>query len=309
MNCLGMMISALWGVSIFLIVYGIGQVISKKLLIREKFRWQEKRQPANNTYYRLLKYRKIYSLKKKIEDWADFSGVYWSFTRYLIYTLLSYTIGAAGAIFYMNNIPAAIPLGIAVALIPLGYLNHLVTQKHRLLEKQFMPAVQLFITEYGTIKNITSVLNRIEGRLDFPMQEELARLGRELNSGNPPDQTLQKFAQRLKNPWGYKFAHILNLRYSKGVEITPLLFKLLMEMKTKVIQEKQRSMEMTGVRIENYLLYLSVPVMYVFASRVNPRSHYLLTQTASGKKTMLIMLIILLAGIAGTLWVNNNKVR
>lgn len=309
MNHLAAVVYTFFGFSVFLVIYGVSGLFIRKKLLKDKFMVKGSELMDNDIYYRILSHPHLKKFRTLIEERAEFSGTKWSFGQYLAYSFLCCMIGVGIAVIYMNNILAAIPLGLVLFLTPLGYLNHFTVKKQRLMEKQFMPALQQFITEYGSTKNIISVLNNIEAKLDYPLQEEFSRLGRELNSGNPPDKTLLNFAKRLNNSWGYKFAHILNLRFTKGIEITPILFSMLMEMKTKTIQARQRSMEMVGVKAENLVLYLSIPVMYVFASKVNPKSHLLLTQTASGKKAMFVMLCILLAGIAGTIWINNNKIE
>lgn len=309
MSLLGYGLYLAWGAAIFTIIYGLGQIIIRRRSIKERFLQPEKDEQIGQVYYRLLSRSEFHRFRDFIEEKAEFAGKDWTLRTYLIYSFIAASIGGGFAVVYLKNIAAAFPLGIVFWLTPLLYLNHTAARKQAMMEKQFLPAVQKFITEYGTINNITSVILSIEGQIASPLKDEFARLGRELNSGAPADKTFLSFARRLNNPWAYRFAHILNLRVTRGVEITPMLFSLLMDMKTNVIKEKERSMEMVGVKAETYAIYLAIPLMYSFTSKVNPNAHYLLTQTSEGKRAMFIVILILLIGFVSTLWLNDNKIK
>lgn len=291
---------------IFLLFYGIGQGIWKKRRRQAVF-LQDQRE--TDLWSKIMEHKKIKGFKDYVEERTLYAGVKWSFKEFILYSLLLGISGGGIAIKYLNNLPAALPLGVGGLLISWLYVNFFVVRKEALLERQFIPMIQHFISEYSSLSNITAALTNILVKLDNPLKEEVTHLINDLNSGCNTEEAFFSFAERLNSQRAFRFAHILNLRVNKGIPINVMLFNLYMDMKTKVVKEKERNMESIGVRMESYMLYAAIPMMYLLASKINPKSHYLLTQTPEGKKMMLYIVTFLVVGIISTISISNNKIK
>jgi len=298
------------GAGIFMIYYAVAFYFWDKYQINKRF---QKRSKIENIFQKEISNAVSISVIKRyklqIEAAAEFVGFNWSFTQFISYTLACALIGIFVSIMYLNNVLVAVPLSLTAALIPWGTLMFFAGRKRNMIDNLLDPVIQLFISEYNSYNNIIVALNNIVPKIEGPLREEFSRLSRELNSGRNYIETLTDFALRLDNHWVYKFSHILSIRLTKGLEISEMLLSLLMEIKTRKVQIKQRKAEIIGVKAEHYLLYLATPLMYIFASRVNPKAHYLLTQTSQGKKLMFFIVVSLLISIAGTFWFSNQKIK
>jgi Flp pilus assembly protein TadB len=305
MSLLGISIFAAWSWGIFIITFSISGMFRHRRRLRAVFVQDHEENDLGSASDK----RWFSCLKDRHEQRMSFIGLTWSWKRLLIY--LSLLGGAGGGMFYqyLNNALAAILWGTGCSLILYGYLNFAILKKQNLLEKQLIPAIQVFLSEFGSIPNIVSALNNTLMKVEQPLKEEIDILVRELNSGRGSEEALFSFAGRVGCPWAFRFAHILNLRINKGINISPMLFNLYLDMKTRIVKEKERSMESIGARLESYTLYVFIPVMYFFARQINPQTHYLLTQTAEGRKVMLYLTLLLLAGIISTIRLGNNKIR
>jgi len=257
----------------------------------------------------LLKNRHAHALKKAIEQKTRFTGINWSFRSFLFYSFFAGLGGAFIACRYLNNGAAVLPLAVCTGLAPWAYLNWLVTKKQNILEKQLREALQYFISEYGSLPHAVSALNNTMPKTAEPLRTELDYLIRDLNSGRSGEEALFSFAERLNSGWAYRFAHILNLRMNRGLNIGAMLFNLYLDMNITLVKEKERGMETIGVRLESCLLYLFIPVMYGLACRINPQTHIVLTQTAEGRKVMFAALLLFMTGIVATFRSSNIKIR
>lgn len=291
---------------VFLLVYGIGQGILKKRRMQAVFL---KDKEETDLWSKIIEHKKIKGFKDYIEERTNYAGVKWGFKEFILYSSILGAAGGGIAVNYLNNLSTAVPLGLGGLLIPWLYMSFFVVRKEALLERQFIPMIQHFISEYSSLANITAALNNTLVKLDNPLKEEVARLINDLNSGRSTEEAFFSFAEHLNSKWGFRFAHILNFRVNKGIPINVMLFNLYMDMKTKVVKEKERNMESIGVRMESYMLYLAIPAMYLLASKINPQSHYLLTQTPEGKKMMLYIVTLLVAGIISTIRISSNRIK
>lgn len=305
MSLEGIFILFIWSLGIFMITISIISSIEYKRQLRVRFFSGNENDtkiiiPKSNWYARL---------KNKYEQHLSFIGITWTIERFLIYLVLLGAVGAGISYRYLNNPIAAIPMGLSFPFMLYGYIDYSILKKQDLLEKQLIPAIQVFLSEFRSIPNIVSALNKALTKVDSPLKEEIDRLIRDMNSGRGTEETLFAFAQRVKSPWAFRMAHILNLKINKGINISPMLLNLYMDMKTKVVKEKERSMESIGVRLESYVLYVFIPIMYYMAVRINPQTHYLLTQTVQGRKVMMYLTILLLGGLISTIRLGNNRIR
>ncbi|MCR4442774.1 MAG: hypothetical protein QHH10_10965 [Peptococcaceae bacterium] len=305
MNGLGLLVCLGWAVGVFLIVYTAGLSFLKKMRFRLVFQKDKKTQK----HLLLAGNPRVKRWKAYIEEHAGLAGLNWSFNRFMLYSLAACITGSYLAGKYLHNIYVVIPLGFGFSLLPGILLDFFINRKQRLLEKQLIAAVQHFISEYGTLPNIVSSLNNILPVIDYPLFEELDRLIRELNSGRSSEAALFSFAARINSRWAYRFAHILNLRINRGVDINAMLFNLYMDMKTRLVKEKERGMETIGVRMESYLMYLFIPVMYAFSAKINPEAHYLMTRTAGGRLMMFAAALLLVAGIFFNLRLGSSRIK
>lgn len=300
-----LMLFTIFALGIFLVFYGVSQWCCGQRRLLTVF---INKNETQSFLYGLQKNHSIASFKELIENQADFSGTGWTFVLFLIYSALCGAVGFFIGVHYLQNFAAAIPLAWGFGMTPWGYMAYFTVKKRRLLEQQLMPVIQCFIAEYRALPNVISSLNSILPKVDYPLREELDLLVRGFNSGRPRETALFSFARRLNSPWAYRFAHILNLRLSRGLNINGMLYNLYMEMKTQLIKEQERRMETIGVRLESYLLYLFIPVMYFLASKINPQAHYLLTKTGEGQKAMFLIIILLVIGIMSTIKLSNNRI-
>lgn len=247
--------------------------------------------------------------KVMLQRRMNFLGLAWSFERYAIYLLVLAGVGAFLGFRYFHNPLAAFPLGIALASSLHGYINYSVLRKQALLGKQLILLIQVFLSEFRSVPNTVSALNSVLPKIEEPLRTEIDRLIREMNSGIDCEEALFSFAGRIGSPWAYRFAHIINLRINKGTNIGVMLLNLYMDMKTKLIKEKERGMESIGVKLESYALYAFIPLMYYMATKINPQTHYVLTHTAEGRKVILALTVLLLVGLVATIRLGNNRIR
>lgn len=293
-----------WSLGVFITTCSILSILENKRQFKARFFNIENHvipRISTNTFYA--------HLKSKYEHRLKFIGLTWSAEKFIVFLALLGAVGAGISYKYFNNPMTSLPMAGAFSFILYGYINYSVLKKKDLLEKQLIPAIQVFLSEFGSLPNIVSALSKTLIKVDEPLKEELDRLVRDMNSGRGTEEALFSFAQRVQSPWAYRLAHILNLRINKGINISPMLFNLYLDMKTKVVKEKERSMEGIGVRLESYLLYVFIPIMYYMAVKINPQTHYLLTQTSEGRKVMLYLTILLLVGVISTIRLGNNRIR
>lgn len=295
-----------WLLGLAAMVYGLQRLLSR----RRRVRWAFLEEDGPRDWLQVLsRHRRVRSFREHIEERAGFAGTGWSCTAFLGYSLAAGALGFYAGFKYLNNPAAALPLAFGFGLAPWTYLTYLIVRKEILLERQLIPAIQYFVSEYGTLPNIVTALNSIVPRVDYPLQTEVERLVREINSGRRTEDALFAFARRLNSKWAFRFAHILNLRFGKGLQINTMLFNLYMDMKTQLVKEKERSMESVGVRVESYLLYLFIPVIYGLASRINPQAHLLLTQTTEGRQIVFLLVVMLLGGIVATIRLGSVRIK
>lgn len=306
MNLRGLSILFIWSLGIFIIIFSIGCMFqNKKGHLRAIFLNDNDKNDISSISEKnwLSRYKNYHDRR------MSFIGLNWTLEKFVCYLIILGGAGAGICYKYLNNPLAALPMGLGFSFILYGYINYSVLKKQDLLEKQLIPAIQVFLSEFGSIPNIVSVLNNTLTKVDEPLKEEIDRLIREMNSGRGMEEALFCFAGRVGSGWAFRFAHILNLRINKGVNISPMLFNLYMDMKTKIVKEKERSMESIGVRLESYALYAFIPIMYFMAMRINPQTHYLLTQTVEGRKVMLYLTVLLLGGAFATIHLGTKKIR
>ncbi|PKM86611.1 MAG: hypothetical protein CVU87_11640 [Firmicutes bacterium HGW-Firmicutes-12] len=303
MNGLGFLIYFAWIVGIILLVYGIGFAVYRRRRVREVFK-EDKPREITQMFY---KNKRVRSFKKYIEQRASFAGTQWKVEIFFAYSLFGGVIGIIIALKYLKNPMTVVPLFVASSLVPWLYLSYFILKKEALLEQQLIPAIQYFISEYSSLPNIISALSNILPMIDYPLEDELNRLIVEVNSGRKPEKALFSFAERINSRWAYRLAHILNLRMQKGININSMLFNLYMDMKTKVVKERERRSETAAARAESLILYLCIPVVYFMATKISPESHYLLTQTSMGRKAMFAVIILVLFGLFTILKLGNSK--
>lgn len=308
MSKLSFFIFGAWVLGAFLVIYNLGAIILHRRRVRAVFK--NKREEATTHSYLLVSNSKHWrQFRAFVEDKNRIAGTNWSFRTFLVCTVI---LGLAGGILgltYLANPAAALPLAVGFGLAPWLYISYFINKKQRLMADQLIPAIQYFVSEYGAIPNVGLALTNAAGKVSYPLSEELERLVMEINSGKDKEQALFSFARRVNSHWALRFAHLLNFKLSRGIDINPSLLALYMDIKTKRLKEKERSMESVGIRLENYALYLFVPVMYFLATKINPQSHYLLTQTPQGKRIVLLIVVLTVGGLFSLLKLNDNKVR
>jgi Flp pilus assembly protein TadB len=302
-NKLGLFIYFAWIVGVILIVYNLGFTVYRRRRIREVFKEDQHKE----VLYILYKNKKIRSFKEYIEERANFAGTRWRVETFLSYSLFGGIIGVVIAIKYLKNPMTIVPLFVASGLIPRLYLSYFILRKEALLEQQLIPAIQYFISEYSSLPNIISALSNILPMIEYPLEGEINRLIIEINSGRKPEKAFFSFAERINSRWAYRLAHILNLRMQKGINVNTMLFNLYMDMKTKVVKDRERRSETAAARAESLILYLCIPVVYFMATKISPESHYLLTQTSMGKKAMFAVIILVLFGLFTTFKLGISK--
>ena len=237
------------------------------------------------------------------------AGINCPVNKFLAYTAVLGACGVFIGCIYLENIATVLPLALCFGLIPWAYISYFISKKQRLMAEQLSPAIQYFISEYGAVPHVVNALARTAGKIKYPLSEEVERLVMELNSGKDREKALFSFARRINNHWALRFAHLLNSKLSRGIDINPPLLNLLMDMKTRMVKEKERGMESAAIRIESYALYLFTPLMYFLGSKINPESHYLLTQTSQGKGVMFVIVILAAGGLLSLIRLNNSRVK
>ncbi len=294
-----------WIVGVLLFICMVGQfVLKRKHLL--SFHEEETRTDAARA---VLENNRVRSFQRYIEQKTSFSGVNWGVHSFLKYSILAGIIGGGIAFKYLNNLAAVIPLAVCAGLTPWAYITYFLIKKQNLMERQLAEAIQYFITEYGSLPNVVSALNNILPKIEYPLKMEIDYLIRDMNSGRSSEKALFSFAERVNNRWAYRLVHILNLRVNRGINISAMLFNIYLDMNTTLVKEKERGMEIIGVRLESYFLYLFIPVMYFLACRINPETHYILTQTPEGKKIMFGAVAFFLLGIITTIRTGNTKIK
>lgn len=306
MNTLGFCLFTTWIIGINLIIYSIGIVVIKKRRFIEVFKEEEKQK---ETFQILYKNKKVRSFKRYIEERASFAGTQWSFITFLTYSMIAGAIGVFIALKYLNNPMVIIPLAATFSLVPWLYMSFFIMKKEVLLEQQLIPAIQYFISEYSSLPNIISALSHVLPMIEYPLDDELNRLILDFNSGCNPEDALFSFAERINSRWAYRLAHILNLRLQKGININAMLFNLYMDMKTKLVKDRERKSETAAARTESIILYLCIPGVYFMATKISPESHYLLTATPMGQKAMFIVVVMVLFGIITTVKIGNSRTK
>jgi Flp pilus assembly protein TadB len=296
-----------WITGVFLFFYYLGlEGISRKQ-VRNRFQVEEKGSPK---YWDIIhKYPCCERMLVQLEEQARFAGTRWGWKEFVFYSLIFAALGCAISFSYFNNWALLFPLGLGFGLIPWGYVNYFALRKQILLERQLVNALQLFISEYGSLSNIVTTLHSLVPRIEYPLREEIRRLVMDLDSGYNPEEAFFSFAKRVRSPWALKLAHILNLRIKWGIYINSLLFNLYLDMKTRLLKEKERRMETIGVKAEGYLLYGFIPLIYLLVGRINPQAHYLLTETPGGKKLMFFITVLLVGGLITTLRLGKNRIK
>lgn len=300
-----------WITGVGILVYSFGQIVfsarrlNSLFLVKEK--WKNKSK-VQNEVQRIKNNKAINRWITSLQSKIDYAGIKLTVTGLLFVSILVSSIGLYIGLFYLHNIPAAVPLAIGMGCFPWGYINYFANKKQYVLKGQLEHAIHLFITEYSTLPNITSVFTIISSKLEAPLRFEVEQLIRELNSGRAKEDALFSFARRLNSKGSYRLAHILNLRLNNGVQIENMLFNLYMDLKTSKVKEKERSMESIAVRLESCMIYLFIPVMYLLALKISPYSHRLLTQTPEGKKIMFLIVLFLVIGLISTVKSGSSKI-
>lgn len=309
MNILRGVLIITWSVGLFILIYACGLYLERRRRVRFFLAAEDDRKSWLILYRNLYENKKVLSGKNFLEEKIRLSGIAWDVRKF---AALSAAAGAGGifaALVYLKNLWAAIPLGVCSFLVPYTVLTYYISRRETILTEQLGALLQYFVSEYGTISNITVAFHNILPKLNYPLKLEVERMLLEISSGSKPEDAFYSFAQRVNSRFSYQFAHILSLRCNRGLQIQQMLFRLYMDLKIKRIQEKERNTETIGVKLESYFLYLCIPLIYLFAGKINPESHYLLTRTPDGQKMMVIIVLLLLTGIVSTIRLSSNKVR
>lgn len=306
MNLIGFGFLTAWIIGITTFIYGLGFA----RIIRSRFKdivSDEKKQ--NKVLAILYNNKRVGNFKIFIEERAAFAGTKWSFATFIIYSAITGSIGVTVAIKLLHNLMALLPLTAAFSFLPWLYLSYFIAKKESLLEQQFIPAIQYFIAEYSTLPNIVSALSNIIPMLEYPLDDELNRMVLDFNSGRSPEAALFSFAKRINSHWAFRLAHIFNLRLQRGININSMLFNLYMDIKTKVVKDRERKSETAAARAESIILYLCIPIIYFIATKVSPESHYLMTETPMGQKAMLFVVFMVLFGVITAVKLGNGRIK
>lgn len=305
LNWLRIFLSIAWGVGLFLLIFSAGFYWERRKRLHAFFKADK-----NPELWQILAGHKKVALSQEfLEEKIRLSGTGWNPKKLLLFSAVTGVSGVFTALSYLKNYWAALPLGVCGLLIPYTVLTFYISRRSKILTAQLGPMLQYFLSEYGTVSNISLALNNVRSRLDYPLKLEVECMLLEMNSGVRPEEAFFNFAHRVNSRWSYRFAHILSLRHNRGVQIQQMLFQMYMDLKAKQIQEGERKSETIGVKLESYFLYLCIPFIYFFVSKINPESHFLLTQMPEGRKIMFFIVLLLLAGIIATIRLSSNKIR
>lgn len=296
---------------IFLFVIGIAVMLQPLLLMVST--WILKRQA-----FRFYEYRR--SNKRVPLDLSRLPGMpqlqlYMSIAEVrgspIIYSALALTIGALAVIsinILMQSMLNSLFIGLMFGSSPFIYIWLCYQHKQQQMASCMIPAVQTFIGFFTESENLLSALYKCSVQMPREIQREWQRLVMDVQTGEPAEPALIRFAERVGNHWAHDFVDILIIHVDTGCDVIPSLFKLINEMQNAMYNEEKR-VTLLSIYRWGTLLMIALAIFIVgFNVWIHPSNKYYYFTDPSGKKFVTISVIVLFISFITALQMGKRKI-
>lgn len=207
-----------------------------------------------------------------------------------------------GIAIYFKNLLSFVPLVMIFWNLPNFLFEFIANKRMRHFEDQFIDALQIFITDFTTIKSVRKSLTNITPQLKNPLKEEFERLNRELNSGESIEKSFVSFAERTKNKWVLVFSQLMITYFRIGGDITEQVMNITKRINAEKINDEENTTELSMLRMLNIVLNMLVPVIYGISMWLNPEDTAVFINTAQGQ----LVILAVLCSCVLSLWIGKK---
>ncbi|WP_336775170.1 MULTISPECIES: type II secretion system F family protein [unclassified Paenibacillus] len=198
-------------------------------------------------------------------------------------------------------------VGAIIGTTPLLWAWSRYQKKNLAMSSVMIPTIQNFIGYFSESENLHSSIYEASRTVPLEIMSEWNKLIMDLQTGEPPDESLIQFADRVGNDWAHYFADILITHLETGVDITSSLFKLISEMQNAVYNEENRIKLLHIYKWGTILMVgLSVFVVY-FNIKMDPNNRYYYFIDPSGIRIVSLCVLILFLSFVGAMQMGRKK--
>lgn len=193
---------------------------------------------------------------------------------------------------------------VVLAVLNLYFMNYGFTLylnvKLKKIYSQFPVALQLFTDIYISNRNIKVALNNSYLEMPYEVGIVFEKLARRLASGHDYKKHIREFAQDINYVWAYSFSELLLMSYEGSGDISDdLLF--INELINEDLQDAEESKtEMATNKMLFLILNTCTLLAFVINNLFNPIAKQLYFYTSTGNTIIMIWLIVIAIGIAGS---------
>jgi len=238
-----------------------------------------------------------------LEGWNQYAAsrlakAGWKISSYALFNLMVVLAIAgitAGAILF-RNIAISTVIAMCLASLPVQLLNWAVQNYDKKLVEQVPLAIQMFVAEFQTVKNLREALERTARSTGNPLRKHLEQCVRELATGKRPHEAFRKLAESVDNDYVRVWAQML-IAASEDQTVVKTMPQLAVRVSSQKMLEYKNTAELSGERKVGILLNLLVFPGFIITQLIFPDSRGFFS-TALGKLVVMLMFVSVSVGIA-----------
>lgn len=189
-----------------------------------------------------------------------------------------------------------LPMGLALAVLPLGWLLFRRRRRFKLFAKQLPDALELVARALRAGHSLASGFSLVAEEMRAPISKEFQRVFEEQNLGVPLEEALDSLTERIPNMDLRFFATAVVLQRQTGGDLAEILDKIgyLVRERFKIWGQVQA---LTGEgRLSGIVLLALPPLLFITVYRLNPEYLTPLFTDPLGRKMLAGAIIMQLVG-------------
>lgn len=239
-----------------------------------------------------------------LETWNDYASsrlakTGWKVSSYALFNI-TVILGIAaltlGAIVF-KNIAITTVIALSCMSLPIQLLNWAAQKYDRMLVEQMPLAIQTFVAEYESVKNIREALNRTAQSTGYPLKKTLDQCLRDLAASRVPQEAFKKLAASINNDYGKLWAQML-LAATEDQTVVKMMPQLALRLSSQKMLEYKNSAELSGERKVGILLNILILPCFFIIQFIFPDTREFFTTQPLGKIVVMLMFLSVSIGLA-----------
>lgn len=230
-----------------------------------------------------------------VEDTARRAGLDWTAGTFLKYICGAVLAGAIAALFIPFIL--ALPLGIAIALVPFFVLTRRRVQRQRKIEEQLPDAVEMLVNSIRAGLSLQAGMNFIGTEMAAPVGVEFARFYDEQRLGVDMRQALTHLQERLGTVDARMLVLAIQVQRETGGNLAEILGTIARVMRERIHFRDHVSTLTAESKVSAYILSALPALLFVLIEASNPEYIAELTNSSTGQSLLVYAAASLAVGM------------